>query len=81
MLFRSYQINRIEGSILIPLGDMPKRYRELDPDEEIVVQCKVGARSAKAADFLRSSGFKRVKNLKGGIVDWIDKVDPKQPRY
>src|SRR5262245_61615625 len=70
-----YQINRIQGSTLIPLGEVPQRYRELNPDDEIVVQCKVGARSARAADFLRSVGFKRVLNLRGGIVDWIDKVD------
>jgi adenylyltransferase/sulfurtransferase len=76
-----YQINRIAGSTLIPLGDVPKRYNELNPDDEIVVQCKVGGRSAKAADFLRSVGFKRVLNLKGGILDWIDKVDPSQPKY
>ena len=76
-----YQINRIAGSLLIPLGDVPARYRELNPDDEIVVQCKVGGRSAKAADFLRSVGFKRVLNLKGGILDWIDKVDPTQPKY
>ncbi len=76
-----YQINRIPGSVLIPLNDVPKRYKELDPDEEIVVQCKSGGRSAKAADFLRSVGFKRVLNLKGGITDWVDKVDPSQPKY
>jgi molybdopterin/thiamine biosynthesis adenylyltransferase/rhodanese-related sulfurtransferase/molybdopterin converting factor small subunit len=76
-----YQINRIEGSTLLPLGDVPQRYRELNPEEEIVVHCKMGGRSAKAADFLRSVGFKRVLNLKGGILDWIDKVDPSQPKY
>jgi molybdopterin/thiamine biosynthesis adenylyltransferase/rhodanese-related sulfurtransferase/molybdopterin converting factor small subunit len=76
-----YQINRIAGSVLIPLGDVPKRSNELDPDDEIVVQCKSGARSAKAADFLRSIGFKKVLNLKGGILDWVDKVDPTQPKY
>ena len=76
-----YQINRIPGSQLIPLGDVPKRVNELDPNEEIVVHCKMGGRSAKAADFLRSVGFKRVLNLKGGILDWIDKVDPTQPKY
>ena len=48
-----YQINRITGSTLIPLGEIPRRYRELDPESEIVTQCKVGARSARAADFLR----------------------------
>jgi adenylyltransferase/sulfurtransferase len=76
-----YQINRLPGSVLIPLGDLPKRYTELDPNDEIVVQCKSGGRSAKAADFLRSVGFKRVLNLKGGVIDWIDKVDPSQPKY
>jgi molybdopterin/thiamine biosynthesis adenylyltransferase/rhodanese-related sulfurtransferase/molybdopterin converting factor small subunit len=76
-----YQINRIAGSELIPLGDIPKRYQELNKSDEIVVQCKSGARSAKAADFLRSVGFTRVLNLKGGILDWIDKVDPSQPKY
>ncbi len=76
-----YQINRIPGSQLIPLGDIPKRYAELNKSDEIVVQCKSGARSAKAADFLRSVGFTRVLNLKGGILDWVDKVDPSQPKY
>jgi adenylyltransferase/sulfurtransferase len=76
-----YQINRIPGTVLIPLGEVPRRYAELDKDAEIVVNCKIGARSAKAADFLRSVGFKRVLNLKGGILDWIDKVDPSQPKY
>jgi len=76
-----YQICRIPGTELIPLGDVPKRYNELDPDQELIVHCKMGGRSAKAADFLRSVGFKRVLNLKGGILDWIDKVDPNQPKY
>jgi adenylyltransferase/sulfurtransferase len=76
-----YQINRIAGSTLIPLGDIPKRYSELNPADEIIMQCKSGARSARAADFLRSVGFTRVLNLKGGILDWIDKVDPTQPKY
>jgi adenylyltransferase/sulfurtransferase len=76
-----YQINRIPGSQLIPLGDIPKRYEELNKNDEIIVQCKSGARSAKAADFLRSVGFTRVLNLKGGILDWVDKVDPSQPKY
>jgi sulfur-carrier protein adenylyltransferase/sulfurtransferase len=76
-----YQINKIAGSILIPLGDIPRRYVELDPSDEYVMQCKVGARSAKAADFLRSKGFKKVQNLTGGIISWIDQVDPSQPKY
>jgi adenylyltransferase/sulfurtransferase len=76
-----WQINRIPGAQLIPLGEIPRRYAELDPDDEFVMQCKVGGRSAKAADFLRSVGFKRVLNLRGGILEWIDKVDPSQPKY
>jgi sulfur-carrier protein adenylyltransferase/sulfurtransferase len=76
-----WQINRIPGAQLIPLGEIPRRYAELDPDEEFIMQCKVGGRSAKAADFLRSVGFKRVLNLRGGILEWIDKVDPSQPKY
>ena len=76
-----YQINRISGSTLIPLGELPRRYQEIDRDQEIVALCKMGARSAKATDFLRSVGFTRVKNLRGGILEWIDKVDPTQPKY
>jgi molybdopterin/thiamine biosynthesis adenylyltransferase/rhodanese-related sulfurtransferase len=76
-----FQINRIPGSTLIPLGEIPRRYQEIERDQEIVALCKMGARSAKAADFLRSVGFSRVKNLKGGILEWVDKVDPAQPKY
>jgi molybdopterin/thiamine biosynthesis adenylyltransferase/rhodanese-related sulfurtransferase/molybdopterin converting factor small subunit len=76
-----YQINKIGGSTLIPLGEVPRRYAELNPDDEVVVHCKMGGRSAKAAEYLRSVGFKKVLNLKGGILDWIDKVDPTQPKY
>jgi adenylyltransferase/sulfurtransferase len=77
---QEYQINRIPGSTLIPLGELPQRYQELDPSQEIVAQCKMGGRSAKAADFLRQKGFK-VRNLTGGILRWIDEVDPSQPKY
>jgi molybdopterin/thiamine biosynthesis adenylyltransferase/rhodanese-related sulfurtransferase/molybdopterin converting factor small subunit len=76
-----YQINRIPGSVLIPLGELPRRYQELPRDREIISQCKMGSRSAKAMDFLKSVGFTNVKNLKGGILDWVDKVDPSQPKY
>ena len=78
---QEYQINRIAGSTLIPLGEVPRRYQELDRDKEIICQCKIGQRSAKAADYLRTVGFKNVKNLKGGIVAWIDQVDPTLPKY
>ena len=77
---QEYRINRIEGSVLIPLGELPQRVKELDPSREIIAQCKSGIRSAKAAEFLRQHGY-RVKNLKGGILRWIDDVDPSQPKY
>ena len=78
---QEYQINRIPGSVLIPLGDLPKRYVELDPNATIVSQCKSGVRSARAQEFLRSKGFTSVRNLTGGILGWIDQVDPSQPKY
>ena len=56
---QEYQINRIDGSVLIPLGELGQRYGELDPAVEIVAQCKSGMRSAKAADFLRHKGYQR----------------------
>jgi molybdopterin/thiamine biosynthesis adenylyltransferase/rhodanese-related sulfurtransferase len=76
-----YQIARIPGAKLIPLNDVPKRIDELDPEAETVVHCKMGGRSAKAADFLRAQGFKHVKNMLGGITAWSDKVDPSVPKY
>jgi adenylyltransferase/sulfurtransferase len=78
---QEYQINRIEGSKLIPLGELPQRFEELDQNAAIVCQCKSGARSAKATGFLRSIGFTNVRNLAGGILGWIDQVDPSQPKY
>jgi len=76
-----YQINKIPGSTLIPLGELPRRYQELPKDRQIVTQCKMGGRSAKAQDFLKTVGFSDVLNLKGGILKWIDDVDPSQPKY
>ena len=76
-----YQINRIPGSTLIPLGELPRRYQELPSDVEIIALCKMGGRSAQAMEYLRSVGFSNVKNLRGGILEWIDTVDPSQPKY
>ena len=75
-----YQICNI-GGYLIPLNDLPKRVSELDSSREIVVHCKMGGRSAKAADFLRQSGFTKVHNLTGGINAWAERIDPKVPKY
>jgi molybdopterin/thiamine biosynthesis adenylyltransferase/rhodanese-related sulfurtransferase len=76
-----YQINKIPGSTLIPLGELPRRYQELPKDRQIVAHCKMGGRSAKAQDYLKTVGFSDVLNLKGGILAWIDTVDPSQPKY
>src|SRR6266702_1820148 len=75
-----YQICNING-YLIPLGDLPKLVHELDSSREIVAHCRSGARSAKAVDFLRQAGFKKVHNLAGGILAWAERVDPKMPKY
>jgi sulfur-carrier protein adenylyltransferase/sulfurtransferase len=76
-----FQICRIPGSTLIPLGELPKRVSELDQQAEIVAHCKSGVRSGKAVDFLKQSGFRNVRNMKGGIIAWSDKVDPTVPKY
>jgi adenylyltransferase/sulfurtransferase len=76
-----YQIARVPGSILIPLGDLPKRLNELDKDADIVAQCKSGGRSQKAVDLLKQNGFQHVRNMTGGITAWSDKVDPSVPKY
>jgi sulfur-carrier protein adenylyltransferase/sulfurtransferase len=75
-----YQICNING-YLIPLGDLPKRVNELDSSREIVAHCRSGVRSAKAVNFLRQAGFRKVTNLAGGILAWADRVDPKMPKY
>jgi adenylyltransferase/sulfurtransferase len=76
-----YQIAKIPGSKLIPLGDVMQRARELDTADDIVVHCRSGARSAKAIHELQKLGFKRLKNLKGGILAWSQDVDPSVPQY
>jgi len=76
-----YQICRIAGSTLIPLGELPSRTAELDRDRELIVHCKMGGRSAKAVALLQERGFTRVRNLTGGILAWIDRVDPSQSKY
>lgn len=72
---------RLEGSKLIPLGELPQRLGELDPEAETIVYCHLGNRSALAVKFLSTRGFKKVRNLNGGITAWADKVDPSMPKY
>ena len=81
---QEFQICRIPGSTLIPLGDLPNRLAELPSGAgapPIVVHCKMGARSAKAVKLLRERGFTQARNLSGGILAWIDRIDPALPKY
>ena len=76
-----FQICRIAGSTLIPLGDVPKRMNELNSADEIVVHCRSGMRSAQAVELLMKAGFRKIHNLKGGVLAWADQVDPTMPKY
>ena len=69
------------GARLIPLGDLPERMTELDPQGEIVVYCRTGSRSKGAVRYLLAHGFVRVHNLSGGINAWAEEVDPELPTY
>jgi len=75
-----YQICNLKGHLL-PLGELPRRVHELDSSLEIVAHCRSGKRSAEAVDFLRKAGFRKIHNLKGGILAWSDEVDPSVPKY
>ena len=72
---------RIGGAVHIPMGDIPSRVHELDPDADIVVYCHHGIRSASVAAFLMQRDFASVANLSGGIDAWSETVDPSLPRY
>jgi adenylyltransferase/sulfurtransferase len=69
------------GARLIPLQQVPQRLDEIDPADEIVMQCRSGARSGQAAAYLRQRGYERVLNLDGGILGWSDEVDPSMAKY
>ena len=75
-----YQIANLGGT-LIPMNDVPRRLAEIDRDREIVVQCKMGGRSQRVAEFLAQSGYPKVVNLSGGITAWANEIDPTMPRY
>jgi molybdopterin/thiamine biosynthesis adenylyltransferase/rhodanese-related sulfurtransferase len=75
-----YQICNLNGK-LIPLGELPRRVHELDSSREMVVHCRSGKRSAEAIQFLQKAGFKKLWNLKGGVLAWADEVDPSMPKY
>ena len=75
------EIAKIEGVPMIPLGELPQRFMELDPNQTIYIHCKVGGRSLKAVEFLKQQGFKYCKSVAGGINAWSDDIDSSVPRY
>jgi molybdopterin/thiamine biosynthesis adenylyltransferase/rhodanese-related sulfurtransferase len=76
-----YDIARIPGAKLIPLGELPSRMSELDSADEIVIHCKMGGRSAKALRQLQKAGFAKLLNVEGGIQAWAERIDPSVPKY
>lgn len=76
-----YSICHLEGATLVPLGTLVQSIQELDRDKPLVAYCHTGVRSSAAVEFLRKSGFRDVRNLRGGIDAWADQVDPAMPRY
>jgi len=76
-----HEICHVEGTRLLPLGELPDRFTELDPNQSYYIHCKSGKRSMKALEFLREQGFKYVKSVKGGILAWSDEIDPSVPKY
>ncbi len=76
-----WEICHIEGARLIPLGELPARLNELDGHDEIVTHCHSGVRSMQALEILQAAGFRKVRNLRGGIDAWSTDVDPTIPRY
>jgi len=76
-----WDICRIPGAQLIPLGQLSARMSELDSADEIVLQCTSSARSARALMLLREAGFSKLANVEGGIHAWADHIDPSVPKY
>jgi sulfur-carrier protein adenylyltransferase/sulfurtransferase len=76
-----YEIAHIEGATLIPLGELPGRVNALNTADEIVAYCHSGGRSAYATQFLRGMGFRKVRNLEGGIDAWAVEIEPEMNRY
>jgi sulfur-carrier protein adenylyltransferase/sulfurtransferase len=76
-----WEVARLPGARLLPLGELPASMATLDSAREIVVMCRSGQRSASAARQLQAAGFRKVKNLAGGILRWSDEVDPTVPKY
>ncbi len=76
-----YQTARVEGAVNIPMGEIPARVQELDPDGHIIVLCHHGVRSLNVTAWLRQQGFDKAQSMAGGIDRWSRVVDPKVPIY
>ncbi|HLB67206.1 MAG TPA: molybdopterin-synthase adenylyltransferase MoeB [Thermoplasmata archaeon] len=76
-----WEIARLEKAVLMPVAQVPNRVNELSTADDIVVYCKTGVRSARITNFLRELGFRKVKNLVGGIDAWAEFIEPEMPRY
>src|SRR3990170_5715117 len=76
-----WRVNPIEGATLVPPATLAQKVNELSTADEIVMYCKMGSRSAQAVNFLRELGFRKVKNLAGGIDAWVERVDSSLPNY
>src|SRR6266478_2739196 len=76
-----YEIARIDGAKLIPLGEIPERADELDREQTLIIHCHSGRRSAQAVQLLKQRGFANVYNLEGGIDAWSEQIDPSVPKY
>lgn len=69
------------GGHLIPMGELPTRFQELNADQQIIIHCHAGGRSRRATEFLMTQGFKKVFNLRGGITAWANEIDTTMPKY
>ena len=76
-----HRIAHIKGAELLPLSQLPQRFRELDPNQSYYLHCKMGGRSMQALGFLRQQGFTSLKSVMGGITAWSNKIDPAVPKY
>ncbi len=76
-----FDVCRIEGSQLIPMGQLPRKLAELDPEQETVVICHHGIRSRSVGRYLEQQGFSKVINLSGGVDQWAKQVDNTMPTY
>lgn len=76
-----FDVCAIDGSHLLPMGQIPRGARDLDPEQETVVICHHGIRSRQVAFFLERMGFNNVINLEGGVDAWAREIDPDMPTY